>query len=109
MTHAVLNQERDDDLLTRGHARRDLARIATFAGVGLATTTYARPAPASGGVPDPAPTAKHRIGANECGTGPLAPGHLAAAKIIGNGSRYSPRDERGDFHQCGNAGRGRTL
>jgi histidinol-phosphate aminotransferase len=86
-------------LRTRGYARRDLARIAAMFGVGMAAATVFRPgeAWASGGVPDPAPSAKFRIGANECWTGPLAPGALAAAKIISSGNRYSPHDERGDF------------
>jgi histidinol-phosphate aminotransferase len=52
---------------------------------------------ASGGVPDPAPTANVRIGANECWTGPLAPGQAAAAAIIASSNRYSPQDQRGDF------------
>jgi histidinol-phosphate aminotransferase len=56
-----------------------------------------RPARASGGVPDPAPTAKVRIGANECWTGPLLPGQRAAQKIIANSNRYAPQDERNDF------------
>jgi histidinol-phosphate aminotransferase len=56
-----------------------------------------RPAWASAGVPDAAPNAKVRIGANECWTGPLAPGQAAAAAIIASGNRYAPHDERGDF------------
>jgi histidinol-phosphate aminotransferase len=63
----------------------------------MAAASIGRPAWASGGVPDPAPNAKVRIGANECWTGPLAPGQAAAAKIIASGNRYSPHDERGDF------------
>ena len=98
MTFAVTAEEEiTDDLLTRGYARRDLARIAAIFGAGAVAATYGRPAWASGGVPDPAPMARTRIGANECWTGPLAPGHKAAADIIGLGNRYSPHDERGDF------------
>ncbi|WP_068072473.1 aminotransferase class I/II-fold pyridoxal phosphate-dependent enzyme [Novosphingobium lentum] len=89
--------EAADDLLTRGYNRRDLARIATVFGVGALAATAGRPAWASGGVPDPAPTAKTRIGANECWTGPLAPGQRAAAGMIAQSNRYSPHDERGDF------------
>jgi histidinol-phosphate aminotransferase len=48
-------------------------------------------------VPDPAPNAKVRIGANECWTGPLAPGQRAAAAMIARSNRYAPADERGDF------------
>ena len=93
----VLNEESADDLLSRGYARRDLARIAAIFGVGAMAAASGRPAWASAGVPDPAPSAKTRIGANECWTGPLAPGQAAAAKMIAQGNRYSPHDERSDF------------
>lgn len=97
MTHAHIDDGTQDDLLHRGFARRDLARIAAVFSVGAVAASVGRPAWASGGVPDPAPNAKVRIGANECWTGPLAPGHQAASRIIGSGNRYSPHDERGDF------------
>jgi len=90
-------EEAREDLMERGFARRDLARIAAVFGVGMAAASVGRPAWASGGVPDPAPTAKVRIGANECWTGPLLPGQLAAKNIVANGNRYAPRDERSDF------------
>jgi histidinol-phosphate aminotransferase len=96
-TTVPLRAEAQDDLLTRGFARRDLARIAAVFGVGALAASVGRPAFASGGVPDPAPTAKVRIGANECWTGPLAPGQKAAAAMIGLGNRYSPHDDRSDF------------
>src|SRR5947199_3699064 len=94
MTEQAIIEERTDDLMERGFARRDLARIAAVFGVGMAAASVGRPAWASGGVPDPAPTAKVRIGANECWAGPLLPGHLAAKNIVANGNRYAPRDER---------------
>lgn len=97
MLRDLVTEEVHDDLMHRGYSRRDLNRIAALFGAGIAAATVGRPAWASGGVPDAAPTAKTRIGANECWTGPLAPGHQAAAKIIGSGNRYSPHDERGDF------------
>jgi histidinol-phosphate aminotransferase len=93
----VLADEVRDDLLHRGFARRDLARIAAIFGAGAVAASVGKPAWASGGVPDPAPVAKVRIGANECWTGPLAPGHIAAAKIIGSSNRYEPREERNKF------------
>jgi histidinol-phosphate aminotransferase len=89
--------EATDDLLSRGYNRRDLVRIASVFGAGALVASAGKPAWASGGVPDPAPSAKIRIGANECWTGPLAPGQLAAAKMIALSNRYSPHDERGDF------------
>lgn len=97
VTDTVLNEDSTDDLLSRGYARRDLARIAAIFGVGAVAAASGRPAWASAGVPDPAPNAKTRIGANECWTGPLAPGQAAAAKMISQGNRYSPHDERSDF------------
>ncbi len=63
----------------------------------VAAATMGRPAWASAGTPDAAPDAKVRIGANECWTGPLDPGQVAAAAIISQGNRYSPQDQRGDF------------
>jgi histidinol-phosphate aminotransferase len=93
-----ISEETEDDLLGRGYSRRQLARIVAVFGAGAAVAAASgRPAWASAGVPDPAPTAKVRIGANECWTGPLAPGQAAAAAIIGSSNRYSPHDERGDF------------
>ncbi|WP_267433082.1 pyridoxal phosphate-dependent aminotransferase [Sphingomonas sp. GM_Shp_1] len=97
-SRATLTEDGCDDLLTRGYARRDLARIGAFFGVGaLASATLGRPAWASGGKPDPAPTAKTRIGANECWTGPLAPGQKAAADAIALGNRYEPNAIRPSF------------
>lgn len=94
----TLSAEAQDDLLARGFNRRDLGRIAAVFGAGAAiAATTGTPAWASGGVPDPAPTAKTRIGANECWTGPLMPGQMAAAKMIAQSNRYAPHDERGDF------------
>ncbi len=92
-----IKNESDEDLLVRGYSRRDLSRIAAVFGVGLAAANLGRPAWASGGTPDPAPTAKTRIGSNECWTGPLAPGQAAAAAMIGSGNRYEPRSVRPDF------------
>jgi histidinol-phosphate aminotransferase len=93
----TLNEETRDDLLHRGYSRRQLGRIAAVFGAGLAAASHGRPAWASAGVPDPAPSAKVRIGANECWTGPMAPGVAAATAIIPFGNRYAPHDERGDF------------
>lgn len=92
-----LPEEAQDDLRSRGYSRRDMARLASVFGVGALAASVGRPAWASGGVPDPAPTAKTRIGANECWTGPLMPGQLAAQKMVAHGNRYAPADERGDF------------
>lgn len=92
-----LPEDARDDLLDRGYSRRQIARVAGIFGAGAVAASLGRPAWASGGVPDPAPTAKVRIGANECWTGPLLPGQRAAQKIIANSNRYAPQDERNDF------------
>ena len=86
-----------EDLLERGYSRRQLLRIAAVFSSAAAAASMGRPAWASGGVPDPAPAARIRIGANECWTGPLGPGQAAAAAIISSSNRYSPEDQRGDF------------
>lgn len=93
----LLSDEARNDLLDRGFSRRQLLQIAAVFGVGAAAATVGRPAWASAGIPDAAPSAKVRIGSNECWTGPLAPGQVAAAAIISSGNRYAPKDERGDF------------
>src|SRR5882672_3149044 len=96
-TSPRLPEEARDDLLDRGYSRRQLLRIAAvFSSVSVAASV-GRPVWASGGVPDPAPEAKTRIGANECWTGPMAPGQAAAAAIISASNRYAPTDQRGDF------------
>jgi histidinol-phosphate aminotransferase len=92
-----LTEDIQDDLLHRGYSRRQLARIAAVFGIGAVAASIGHPAWASAGVPDPAPNARVRIGANECWTGPLAPGAAAAAGIIASSNRYAPHDERGDF------------
>lgn len=99
MAATRLTDEAQDDLLHRGYSRRSLLRIASVFGAGALTVaaTAGRPAWGSGGVPDPAPDAKVRIGANECWTGPLPPGQAAAAAIISSSNRYAPKDQRGDF------------
>ena len=92
-----VREEVADDLLSRGYSRRQLFRIAAvFSSVG-AVASFGRPVWASGGIPDPPPDAKTRIGANECWTGPMAPGQAAAAAVIASSNRYQPADQRGDF------------
>ena len=99
MTLELLSDDAHEDLISRGYSRRNLAKIAAVFSVGAAAATIGKPAWASGGKPDPAPTAKTRIGANECWTGPLAPGQAAGAAIVASGNRYEPHNLRGDFLQ----------
>src|SRR5260221_7242598 len=73
-TSALLPEEAREDLLDRGYSRRQLLHIAAIFSSASVAASVGRPAWASGGVPDPAPEAKTRIGANECWTGPLVPG-----------------------------------
>ncbi len=93
----TLARETNEDLLSRGYSRRDLLRIAAVFGVSAAAATAGRPVWASAGRPDPAPDAKVRIGSNECWTGPMGPGHRAAAEILSSCNRYEPRNQRDDF------------
>ncbi|HTX24478.1 MAG TPA: pyridoxal phosphate-dependent aminotransferase [Steroidobacteraceae bacterium] len=92
-----LTDEAKDDLLVRGYSRRDLLRIAAVFSATAVAASAGRPAWASAGRPDPAPSAKVRIGANECWIGPMAPGQAAAAEIISSCNRYIPHDQRNDF------------
>jgi histidinol-phosphate aminotransferase len=92
-----LPEEAREDLLERGFSRRQLFRIAAVFGSVSVAASMGRPAWASGGIPDPPPDAKVRIGANECWTGPMAPGQAAAAAVISSSNRYQPTDQRGDF------------
>jgi histidinol-phosphate aminotransferase len=96
-TARTLPEEAREDLLDRGYSRRTLLRIAAVFSSVTVAASVGRPAWASGGVPDPAPEAKTRIGANECWTGPMEPGQAAAAAIISQSNRYAPKDQRGDF------------
>ncbi len=91
------------DLLERGYSRRQLAGIAAVFGFGAVAASAGRPAWAAVGgpgaveFPGPLPEGMIRIGMNECWTGPMAPGHAAAAAIIGEGNRYFPHRERQQF------------
>jgi histidinol-phosphate aminotransferase len=93
----ALPEEAREDLLERGFSRRQLFQIAAVFSTTAVAASMGRPVWASGGVPDAAPEAKVRIGANECWTGPLEPGQMAAAGIISSSNRYAPKDQRGDF------------
>jgi len=97
VTTRLLTEEAEDDLLARGYSRRQLAKIAAVFSMGAAAASMGRPAWASAGIPDAAPAAKVRIGANECWTGPMAPGVAAATAILPWGNRYAPQNQRGDF------------
>ena len=101
MTTRAMTDEVRDDLLDRGYSRRQLGRIAAVFGVGAAAASMGRPAWALGAapavLPGPSPAGMVRINFNECWTGPMAPGALAAAAIISSSNRYDPRDERDDF------------
>jgi histidinol-phosphate aminotransferase len=88
MAISELTKDAQEDLLSRGYSRRQLARIGAMLGAGAALAQFSNPALAQsqaakaliGGV---------RIGANECWTGPLAPGAQAGAAIVAEGNRYN--------------------
>ena len=83
MLERLMNDEAQDDLLSRGYSRRQLARIASVFSLGAMTAaSVGRPAWASAGTPDAAPSAKVRIGANECWTGPFPEAAAAAERRL---------------------------
>jgi histidinol-phosphate aminotransferase len=93
-----ISEEAADDLLARGYSRRHLGRIAAVFGFGAAMAAAAgRPAWAVPGGPDLGASIKVRIDANECWTGPMAPGAAAATAIIPLSNRYEPNTQRSDF------------
>jgi histidinol-phosphate aminotransferase len=101
----VISDEAQDDLLTRGYSRRNLARIAAVFGAGAGLAAVAgRPAwSAPIELPAPTPNAKVRIDKNECWTGPMAPGQAAATAILSSCNRYYPHNERVEFLRTVNA------
>jgi histidinol-phosphate aminotransferase len=93
-----MNRDLADDLIARGYSRRSLGRVfgllAAGAAVGplVAPRAFAQTSAAAASAPA---KAKVHIGANECWTGPLAPGAKAAAEAVATGNRYtgSQREE----------------
>ncbi len=89
----LIRDEIQDDLLGRGYSRRQMMRAAMmFGGTAAALTLNPEIAFAQG-------TQKSRIqiGANECWTGPMAPGLAAVAAAAAQSNRYSPNDEHGQL------------
>lgn len=83
-TRAELSDEACSDLISRGYSRRSLGKVLSlFAAAPALGSALAGPAAAQ--------TAQGMvmIGANECWTGPLAPGAAAAAGAIATGNRYT--------------------
>jgi histidinol-phosphate aminotransferase len=87
MSIALLNDDARDDLLARGYSRRQLGRIGALLGAGAALSQFSNPALAQSQAAK-ALIGGTRIGANECWTGPLAPGADAGAAIVKEGNRY---------------------
>ncbi|QUT06476.1 pyridoxal phosphate-dependent aminotransferase [Sphingobium phenoxybenzoativorans] len=88
MSIAVLTEEARDDLLARGYSRRQLGRIGALLGAGAVLSQFSNPAQAQSQAAK-ALIGGTRIGANECWTGPLAPGAQAGAAIVAEGNRYN--------------------
>ncbi|MFZ3007382.1 MAG: pyridoxal phosphate-dependent aminotransferase [Phenylobacterium sp.] len=88
---AELSDEACSDLISRGYSRRSLGKVlglfAAAPALGSALASAAAAQSAKGMV---------MIGANECWTGPLAPGAEAAAAAIATGNRYTGA-QRNDF------------
>lgn len=90
----MFDDEAREDLLGRGYSRRQLARIAALIGGGAALAQVAGPALAQSNAARGVVGAV-RIGANECWTGPFPEAAAVAAKIVAEGNRYDPDDQRG--------------
>ena len=90
----IIRDEIRDDLLGRGYSRRQMMRAAMmFGGTAAAVTLNPEIAFAAQG---PQKT-RIQIGANECWTGPMAPGLAAVAAAASQSNRYSPNDEHGQL------------
>lgn len=90
----MLNRGVQEDLLERGYSRRQLGRVAALLGGGAAFASGAAPAFGQSQAAK-AVAGAVQIGANECWTGPFPAAQAAAAKIVAQGNRYDPDDERG--------------
>ncbi|MDZ7893993.1 MAG: pyridoxal phosphate-dependent aminotransferase [Sphingobium sp.] len=95
MTIELLNEEATDDLIDRGYSRRQLGGVLALLGAGAVSSQFAAPAAFAQSQAARGLAGAVQIGANECWTGPLAPGAEAAAAIVARGNRYDPDDERG--------------
>lgn len=90
----MLNRGVQEELLERGYSRRQLGRVAALLGTGVAAASGAAPAFGQSQAAK-AVAGAIQIGANECWTGPFPAAQAAAAKIVAQGNRYDPDDERG--------------
>jgi histidinol-phosphate aminotransferase len=92
-----MNHDLADDLIARGYSRRSLGRVFGLLAAGAAVGPLVAPrAFAQTSAAPVKQVAKVHIGANECWTGPLAPGALAAADAVATGNRYTG-SQRDDF------------
>lgn len=91
MTVALLSEEAREDLIARGFSRRQLGRIGALLGAGAALSQFSSAAFAQSQAAS-AMLDGVRIGANECWTGPLAPGAQAGAAIVSQGNRYCTKE-----------------
>jgi histidinol-phosphate aminotransferase len=92
-----MNENAEQDLIDRGYSRRDLGRLAALFGAGaVAQSLLINPAfaqqQAARGIKGAV-----RIGANECWTGPFAPGQKAIADAAAFGNWYDPDNYHGDL------------
>jgi histidinol-phosphate aminotransferase len=90
----VMELQAREELLDRGYSRRQLGRIAALVGGGVALAHVAGQAQAQSQAARGVAGAV-RIGANECWTGPFPEATAAAARIVAEGNRYDPDDQRG--------------
>ncbi len=90
----MIREEIRDDLRGRGFSRRQMMRAAMM--FGGAATAFAIGPEIALAQPNQRKSLV-QIGANECWTGPLAPGLAAVASAASQSNRYSPHDERGQL------------
>jgi histidinol-phosphate aminotransferase len=86
-----VREEVQDDLLSRGYSRRQMLRTAALFGGGAAAALSLNTEMAFAAADEDAKMV--HIGANECWTGPMAPGLAAGNAAFANANRYSPNGE----------------
>ncbi len=89
-----MNRDDTEELLDRGYSRRQLGRIAALVGGAGAIGTLLPRAAAAQSQAAKGVAGAIRIGANECWVGPFPAAAQAAARVIAEGNRYDPADER---------------
>ncbi len=91
----MFKNEVQEELLDRGFSRRQFGAIAALIGSSTLINTSVIGTAAAQSQAARGVIGAVRIGANECWAGPFPVAADAAAKVIAQGNRYDPADERG--------------